>query len=590
MESDALTSDSEFGGYTITSKIKSGGMAMLYRASRTGAKGFRRDVALKIIHPHLVERPEIVQMFVDEALLGSQLDHPNIVRVEEFGQVGEHFFLVMEYVDGCSLADLSRDLRKAQRCLDPSVAVSIAITVADALHAAHEATDETDGPLNIIHRDVSPGNILLSRKGHVKVIDFGIAKSELRQGHTQDTIKGKLRYMSPEQAQGLPLTPSSDVYALALVLWELLVGRRAFEGLREMALLDVVREPKLKSPRHYTSVSRALDAVVMKALSPDRQDRYQTAELFAEALRAAEPRAVVPDHDHLGQLATAVRRQRTADQKERAQPNSEQRKSPISSAPTLTQQEPSRLPDEHEGPSKATSTRPSSMPTVAPARRVARIPIPNAPLPKPSPLPDMDLATTGETTDLSGPSLADLTVARNELSVSSVPAQKARPSRTWWLALGATAIAVFGWWILQQQRATNEVDRDVVRNRDVASGPSRTRDITSAHSVENDGSANNDPGAVHDGLADNTSPDNTSPDNTNAANGSSADSRRGSLVTDNDDNRDPTARVEPPAAKRTRTRMREERTRRPPVENRSDRTSGTTPEQGTRVDGVLLAE
>ena len=231
------------GGFEIVERLRDGGMASLYLGRRSGARGFSRPVAIKVVHPHLTSRPELLQMFVDEALLGSHLSHPNIVHVEEFGEDAGQYFLVMEYIDGCSVSELRRHMRKSEKVVDPVVAAFIGAEAARGLHHAHEATDADGRSLGVVHRDVTPGNILLSRAGHVKVIDFGIAKSGFRREHTVDSLKGKFRYMSPEQASGKALDRRSDIYSLGLVLWELLTMRRAISADAELALLERGAQP-----------------------------------------------------------------------------------------------------------------------------------------------------------------------------------------------------------------------------------------------------------------------------------------------------------------------------------------------------------
>ncbi|MFT5358822.1 MAG: serine/threonine protein kinase, partial [Polyangiales bacterium] len=201
-------------------------------------------------------------------------------------------FLAMEYIDGCSLSEWSRVMRKQEGGGDFRLVTHIGIKVAEALQAAHTALDAKGDSLGVVHRDVSPGNVLLSRRGHIKVVDFGIAKSSLRTEDTAESLKGKLRYMSPEQAQGADLDVRTDVYSLALVMWELLVGRRVFSAKRDMALLNEVRAPRIVPPsEHVDGIPPELDAVLLKALSPLAEDRYATSRDFARALRGAVPSA-----------------------------------------------------------------------------------------------------------------------------------------------------------------------------------------------------------------------------------------------------------------------------------------------------------
>jgi serine/threonine-protein kinase len=232
-------------------------------------------------------------MFLDEARLAAKVDHPNVVRTDEFGEENGSYYLVLEYVDGCSLAELVRELGKRQRRLGLELAVKIAIDIASGLHAAHEATGDDGKALDIVHRDVSPQNILLAFKGHAKLIDFGLAKTRARIEATQQGIVGKIAYMPPEQAHSKPLDRRADIYALGVVLWEMLTTRRLFEAKGEFALLAKVRDPHVEPPSQFApNIPKELDRVVMKALAPDANDRYLTAEAFRVDLARAVPAAL----------------------------------------------------------------------------------------------------------------------------------------------------------------------------------------------------------------------------------------------------------------------------------------------------------
>ena len=299
---------SEIGGYTIVEKLREGGMASLYLATRGGAHGFSRPVAIKVMHEHIAAQPRMTQMFVDEALLGSHLQHPNIGHIEEFGEEAGRYFLVMEYIDGCSISDFRRHHRLENQPMKPLVAAYIISQAAKGLHHAHGATDAAGQPLDVVHRDVSPGNLLVSRSGHVKVIDFGVAKSELRSQHTVASLKGKFRYMSPEQARGQDLDPRSDVYCLGLVLWELLSNRRAIQGKSDLQLLESARSPELRPVTDYVDVSEEFAAVVQKALAVDPDERWRTALEFSQAIRAAMPEVQDFDPAEVGAMVKVMPR------------------------------------------------------------------------------------------------------------------------------------------------------------------------------------------------------------------------------------------------------------------------------------------
>lgn len=298
----------EIGGYAIVEKLREGGMATLYLGTRGGAHGFSRPVAIKVMHDHVAAQPRMTQMFVDEALLGSHLQHPNIGHIEEFGEEAGRYFLVMEYIDGCSVSDFRRHHRVEQEAMNPLTAAYIISQAAKGLHHAHGATDAAGEPLDIVHRDVSPGNVLVSRSGHVKVIDFGVAKSELRSQHTVASLKGKFRYMSPEQARGKDLDPRSDVYCLGLILWELLSNQRAIHGKSDLQLLESARAPELAPVNQYAEVSEELAAVVQKAISVDPDERWTTALEFSQAIRAAIPAVQDFDPSEIGAMAQIMPR------------------------------------------------------------------------------------------------------------------------------------------------------------------------------------------------------------------------------------------------------------------------------------------
>lgn len=295
--------------YEIVARMKAGGMATLFLGRRTGASGFSKPVAIKVVHPHLADDPSFVEMFVDEALLCARIQHPNVVHVEELRESNGTHLLVMEYVAGCSLGQLLRALAKRQRRMTPELAVHVAIHVLDGLHAAHELKNEHGAPMEVVHRDVSPDNVLLAWQGHVKLIDFGVAKAMSRRTQTSGSmLKGKIRYMSPEQAFGRAVDRRTDVYALAIVLWECLTMRRLFSGSgADLELLEQVRNPTIVPPSQLVSdLPPALDAILLKALSREANDRYASAREMRRALADAMPRAASLDGSDLAELLRAV--------------------------------------------------------------------------------------------------------------------------------------------------------------------------------------------------------------------------------------------------------------------------------------------
>ena len=295
--------------YEIVARMKAGGMATLFLGRRTGASGFSKPVAIKVVHAHLADDPAFVEMFVDEALLCARIQHPNVVHVEELRESNGAHLLVMEYVAGCSLGQLLRALAKRQRRMTPELAVHVAINVLDGLHAAHELKNEQGAPMEVVHRDVSPDNVLLAWQGHVKLIDFGVAKAMSRRTQTSGSmLKGKIRYMSPEQAFGRAVDRRTDVYALAIVLWECLTMRRLFSGSgADLELLEQVRNPTIVPPSQLVSdLPPALDAILLKALAREANDRYASAREMRRALAEAMPRAAALDGADLAELLRAV--------------------------------------------------------------------------------------------------------------------------------------------------------------------------------------------------------------------------------------------------------------------------------------------
>jgi tRNA A-37 threonylcarbamoyl transferase component Bud32 len=274
------------GRYTLETRIATGGMAEVFLARQTGPQGFQKVCVVKRMLPNLGEDEGFVRMFLDEARLAAQLNHPNIAQIFDFGQADGSYFLAMEYVPGCSLRRIVKDHGRRGAYIPPHLCARIASEAAAALHAAHTAVDANGGPLRVIHRDVSPQNILLGNTGVVKLIDFGVAKATSGTHQTRTgMVKGKFAYMSPEQIRGQPLDARSDLYALGLVLYELLASRRAIEGENDVAIvrnaMQMAIEP-LSTVRF--DVPPGLQAVVDRALQREREERFQTAAELGQAL------------------------------------------------------------------------------------------------------------------------------------------------------------------------------------------------------------------------------------------------------------------------------------------------------------------
>jgi serine/threonine-protein kinase len=294
-------------GYEIVAKIKSGGMAALYLGRKTGAGGFAKYVAIKVILDHMAEEPTLVAMFLDEARLSARIEHPNVVHIHELGEEDDKHFLVMEYVAGCSLAQLQRAVMKRARRLTPAVVAYVGMQVAAGLHAAHEAVDDDGVLLHVVHRDVSPKNILIAYKGYVKLIDFGIAKvRDASQSTSAGSLKGTIRYMSPEQAAGRNVDRRSDVFSLGIVLWEMLTGRPLFQAENELAALDMVRSAAVPPPSHFAPIPPALEQVVMRMLRASPDERFTTTDEVQRALAAAVPESLSFSPQRLGELVSAL--------------------------------------------------------------------------------------------------------------------------------------------------------------------------------------------------------------------------------------------------------------------------------------------
>jgi TonB family protein len=277
-----------FGQYELLSKIASGGMAEVFRARRTGVEGFQKIVAIKKILPHIADNDEFITMFADEAKLAAELNHPNIVHIYDLGKIqAGGYFIAMEYVEGTDLRSILRRGRHAGLPMPVPLAVYVASKVASALDYAHRRRDARGEDLHIVHRDVSPQNILISHEGEIKLCDFGIAKADRKVSQTESgSLKGKLQYMSPEQAWGKPIDHRSDLFSLGSVLHEMLTGERLFRGATDMVVLELVRKAEVVAPsQRNPDVPAALDAVVLKALARDRDARYATG---AEMLRDLE--------------------------------------------------------------------------------------------------------------------------------------------------------------------------------------------------------------------------------------------------------------------------------------------------------------
>jgi TonB family protein len=278
-----------FGQYTLLERIAVGGMAEVWKARMRGVEGFQKTVAIKRILPHMTDNAEFVEMFIDEAKLAAQLTHPNIVHIYDLGRMGRDYYIAMEYVEGKDLRSLLNAARRRGASLPLGLGLLIAARVASALDYAHRKRDFEDRELGLVHRDISPQNVLLTYEGDVKLCDFGIVKAVSKASHTQmGALKGKLQYMSPEQAWGRPVDARSDLFSLGSVLFEMVTGERLFPGDSEMSVLEAVRQGQTRTPRQLNpAVPRDVDEIVARAIAIDPNDRFQSAGEMKQRLESA---------------------------------------------------------------------------------------------------------------------------------------------------------------------------------------------------------------------------------------------------------------------------------------------------------------
>ena len=274
-----LPAGTRLGRYELIRRFASGGMAELYVARAAGISGFEKIVALKRILPQYARNEDFVEMFLDEARLTATIQHNNVAQVYDIGQCDDGLFFTMEYVHGADLRAVLHVLSKREARMPLAHALTVGIGAAAGLHAAHERTSSDGRPLGIVHRDITPSNVLVSFDGCVKLIDFGIAKAERRTTETRaGTLKGKIAYMSPEQCAGEKLDRRSDVFSLGIVLFEATTGTRLFAAENEYAALrQIVDRDAPRPSSRCPDYPPALEEIVVRALRRDRDERYPTA-------------------------------------------------------------------------------------------------------------------------------------------------------------------------------------------------------------------------------------------------------------------------------------------------------------------------
>jgi serine/threonine protein kinase len=282
---EPVSGEDEYGPYRLLARVAVGGMAEVFKAKRSGVEGFEKVVAVKRILPHLSDNKEFVDMFVDEAKMVAGLTHPNIVQIFDLGRIEKSYYIAMEYVQGRDLRSILRRARERGTRVPLDLCALIASRVCSALEYAHRKKDDRGQPMMTVHRDISPQNILISFEGDVKLTDFGIAKAASKATVTEvGALRGKLLYMSPEQAWGKAMDRRSDLFSLGIVFYEMLTDHKPFLGSSEVSILETVRECKVPAPRTLNpAIPESLERVVMKALERDPDRRYQdAAEMYRD--------------------------------------------------------------------------------------------------------------------------------------------------------------------------------------------------------------------------------------------------------------------------------------------------------------------
>jgi len=280
------------GRYAIYDAIATGGMATIHLGRLSGPVGFAKTVAVKRLHAQFAHDPEFVAMFLDEARLAARIQHPNVVQTLDVVSTDGELFLVMEYVRGETLSRLVRAAHSAGESVPPRIVVALISGVLQGLHAAHEAVDDSNRALALVHRDVSPQNVLVGLDGTARLLDFGVAKAENKTSSTREgQLKGKLLYMSPEQLEGEDVDRRTDIYATAIVLFEALTGKRMFSGKSEGAQIAKITRGEIVLPSSMDPALAPFDAVLKKAAALAASDRHATAREFALALEKIVPPA-----------------------------------------------------------------------------------------------------------------------------------------------------------------------------------------------------------------------------------------------------------------------------------------------------------
>jgi serine/threonine protein kinase len=272
--------------YRVIDRLEAGGMAEVFRGEALSVQGFKKQVAIKRVLPHLAQNKSFIRMFIDEARLGARLNHANIVTVFDIGAADNTFFIVMEFVDGANLKTVLETLKKQNKRPSVKETLYIGMEICKGLSHAHALMDESGKPLNIVHRDISPPNILLTRGGEVKVTDFGLAKATTQLEKTDPgVVKGKFSYLSPEAALGQEVDARTDVFAVGILIWEALAGKRLFLGDSDYETVKKVQRAEIPSLHEINpEVDPELEGLLKKAMARERDERFQTAHELGEAI------------------------------------------------------------------------------------------------------------------------------------------------------------------------------------------------------------------------------------------------------------------------------------------------------------------
>ncbi len=292
------------GRYRVICEIGRGGMASVHLSRIDGPGGFAKWVAIKRIHPHLVENDQLVDMFLDEARMAAGISHPNVAQVFDIGKDKDTYWIAMEYLHGEPVRELLRSAEERGQPIMSEVAARIISDAAEGLHAAHELRGKNGDLLNLVHRDVTPHNLFITYDGYTKVVDFGIAKAAGRLASTNaGELKGKIAYMAPEQIRNQELDRRTDVFALGIVLWEMTTNQRLFRMDTDLDTLEKVQACVVPAPSSIVpGYPRHLEEIVLTALARDKEDRYQTARAFSRALQTFLRRNTLVGFEEVGEL------------------------------------------------------------------------------------------------------------------------------------------------------------------------------------------------------------------------------------------------------------------------------------------------